>query len=266
MRGKVDTSVFAALCRNLATISGKEFEPVVMLQIGQLMKACIAITPVRPEGQVTKYASRSANHIEFADGTIISNWSRGFPLAGEGVEMFLDLSNFDPSKFTGPKSAAKRKAPTLRGGMSWHMMNADDRHWSAERWARWQTRIAERPAEKRRRVQAALASRGLAKKSWWQIADALGIDPGIAPAYVRNAKSPDGKEYQDGFANKMVMGAAYVVQLINQNHLIAGKLNGEWILERAMVSRAKAYNRDLALGVFADVKRRAQRYPGIFVT
>lgn len=255
---EVDVSGFTAMCGDLAKMSGKDFEPVVLLSVGQLLSACIRRTPTRKEGQIIKRVAARSRYMEFSDGTKIAQWKKA-----DNALMFLEPSNFDP------KRNAKTSAPRLEHGMSWHVMNDPERHWSDPRWSRFAAAYAlaqeeMSPAAVRRKIKAAMEARGLAKKSWWQIGEMLGSDPRIAPAFVRNAKSPDGQPHLEGTARKVLESAALFIEIANANPLVVGKLNGEAILSGALRDRQKAFDIDCEKAVFDDIERRAKRYPGIF--
>ena len=58
------------------------------------------------------------------------------------------------------------------------------------------------------------------------------------------------------------------ITIRNDNNLITHftKPTGESILERAVQMRVTAFRADMERGIFADVKARAARYPGVFTT
>lgn len=246
---EIDAGPWLGMVRELGKLSGRDFDDVLVPQVGALLKACITRTPARRIGEIIRRASDGGSHIQFADGTVVATWKRepGSP------EMFLDDSNWN----------GRGKAPRLINGKSWHDMTK--RHWSDQRWGKFQAYDAQATVLWKKKIEAKVAARGLAKKTWFQIAQDLGLEMSLAPAYVRNAKSPDGKPHIEGFARRLLEAAASIIEIENANPLVVRKLNGAAILEGAMLDRQKAFARDLDLGVFDDVKRRAQRYPGIFV-
>lgn len=249
MISSVDSTGLRAMCEGLAQRSGKSYEHVLVDQVGRVLKICMQRTPARSAAAITKRVSRANNHIEFESGHIVSLWKKADAL------MFLDDSTWDPRR---------GKAPNLRSGKSWHLMEGGDgqRHWSDERWARWKTFEALAKA-KRKDPKKAVKSRGLAKQTWHLIAQELGIDIG-APGYVQNARSPDGRTFREGAARKIVEAAAFYIEVANSNPLMAGKLNGHSIMQRAIQQRLRAFEIETQKGVFDDIATRAKRYPGIF--
>lgn len=252
---ELDVRGFVGVCEQLSRLSGKDFAEVLLPQVAALLSACIRRTPVRTVGEIAKRVSKAGGYIEFSDGTVISTWKR----AGH-AEMFLDTSTYDESAARWPKKSDK---PNVIGGRSWHAMNDPNRHWSDARWASYLSYEAQRVRIMKERYQSVLEARGLAKKTWVQIADALGIDVKAA-GYVRNARYR-GKDFNEGFASRIVEQGALIIEMVNSNPLIVGKLNGYGIIAGALRDREKAFNFDLEKGVFDDLKRRAQRYPGVFV-
>lgn len=249
---ELDTSGFRAMAEELSRLSGKSFEHILIQQAGALLKVCLRKTPARTAAQIEKRVSRANNYVEFADGSVVSLWEKADAL------MFLDESNWDPKTMKG-------KAPTIENGKSWHEMDGPNGlRWNDARWARWQTLLAI-VDHRRKDPKKAIKVRGLAKQTWHQIAAELGIDIG-APGYVKNASGPNGEQFREGQARKILSAAALYIELSNANPLMVGKLDGAGILQRAINARLKAFAIEMEKGVFDDVKNRARRYPGIFTT
>ena len=254
----IDTAGFTSMLRDLEKLSGRDFFDILINQVGALIKVCIRLTPVRSIADLARRVSRGASFVEFADGTIISVFKK----AGGDV-MFLDPSNWEQSK--NPAQAA----PQIIGGKSWHNMTSPGRRWNPHRWASFTTKDGLRPYLLEKRLAVLKAGRGLAAKSWWQMAEDLGLDPGLAAAYIRNAQAigPTGgiRPFKEGFAAKIVEQAAAIVELTNTNPLVTGKLGGARIMQNALATRELAFIHELEHGVFEDLQTRAARYPGIFV-
>lgn len=266
----VDVSGFTGMIGELSKIAGRDYFDVLLPQIGALLKACINRTPVRTVGQIAKRVSARGSYIEFADGTIISVWKKAISETLDGDRtsapgMFFDESTYPQYSKRWPKNS---RQPAISGGKSWH--NMDTHRWSDARWARYKEKLRLRAAAMKQWMEAGKAARGLARKSWWQIAEDLGLDPGIAAAYVRQAhatgENGDIRPFKEGFAAKLLEQGAAIIELRNTNPLLVeGRVDGEGILLGAMRDRQKAFLIDLEKGVFDDLERRAQRYPGIFV-
>ena len=274
----LDTGNFVLMLRDLEKISGRDFKDVLLSQTAALLKFCITKTKAAERAgiqaralRLAKKGSTGIDHYRtkkgserfgFPGGEVISFSGRS---GHEGHVSFLDRSTFRPGK--------GRKQPRIIAGKSWHDMRS--RRWSNERWAKYQELLAQ--AEGVRALTAkevggtdavkrALASRGLAKHSWFQIAEAAGITQLVnVPGYVRNAKPQDGKTYQNGTAHMALEAVAAYIEVSNDYPNVV-RMNGQALLNYAISARVKAFERDVENGVFRDLKVRAERYPGIFVS
>jgi hypothetical protein len=252
---EVDISVFMEMCRELQAMApDKTMGEVVTASLGQLLKNCVAHTPARSPGEIAKIGR--GNYVKFDDGTIISRWR-------SGPVMYLDPSTWEARSARGKHATAPPKFK--KGGMTWHEMNSPDRRWSGARWASFHMKNAQRMRIAAQKQRAAELAIGLAKQSFWNIALKLGLDPSIAPAYVRNAKSPDGKDYSsESSVLKETSGAEFSIVCEITNALLCGKLDGHSIVANGLEARQKAFATDMEKGVFDGIKQRAKRYPGIF--
>lgn len=241
---EVNTTGFRAMCEGLAQFSGKSFSEVIIDQVGALLKVCMRLTPAASAENIVKRVSRANNHIEFSSGHTISLWKKADSI------MFLDDSTWNK----------KGKAPAMTNGKTWHDMT--HRHWSDERWARYQA-YDRQANELRKDPKEAKKARGLSKQSWLQIAQDLGLTLD-APAYVTNARPSNGKTYKNGVARKFLEVAAAYIEITNDNPIVVRKLDGWGVLNRALSIRRRAFEIDCAKGVFSDIATRAKRYPGIF--
>lgn len=243
----VDDFGFRKMCEDLATLSGKTFEHVLIDQTAALLKVCLRMTPAARSAAIVKRISRENDHVQFPSGHIISIWKKA------GSTMFLDDSTWDK----------RGKAPRQVGsGMTWHDMTK--RRWSDARWARYQAYQAELK-NYQKDPKAALRARGISKQSWLQIAQDLGIDLD-APKYVKNATPSNGKTYKNGIARKFLDVAAAYIEIANDNYLVVKRLNGWGIVQKAINTRLRAFQIETEKGVFDDLATRAKRYPGIFTT
>jgi len=238
-------------------MSGKDFREIIVPEVGQLLRACVRrMGPRRPDGVIAKRVSAHGSYIEFADGTKINTWKKS-----DHAEMFLDDSTYPLYAARWPK---KSRIPPMEAGKSWHAMNDANRHWSGPRFAKFEKLDAERVAVMNRRYLEALSARGLAHKTWNEIAELLGLSLDI-PKWVKNAKDPKGRHFQEALATTIIDQAVCIVEFVNSNPLVVGRLRGEEVLAGALRDREKAFMIDMQKGVFDDVVRRAQRYPGVFV-
>ena len=253
---EVDTAGFTAMATELAKLSGKEIEDVIVNQVGKLLKACVRRTPARTPGVIVKYVSRRNGRIIFDSGHEI-RMMKAFKNVGnvaESAVMFLDDSNFVPKK--------GQKAPRLEGGKSWHDMSK--KRWSLKRWQLFLHYNGRAKKLRARQLEDSMAARGLAKKSWYQILLQMGLDTDGIPAYVGKAKGPGDRSYAESLAKEILEQAAFYIEVRNWNPLMVGRLNGNAIIQGAIADRLKAFSIEMEKGVFADMAMRAKRYPGIF--
>lgn len=255
---EIDIREFNAVVRELSRISGTDFKVVLRAQVGAVLKASIKLTAAASRSSIVSRMSKGGSFVKFADGTVIARWKK----AGD-AEMFLDESNWN----------GKGKAPLTIGGKTWHQMNDPKRRWSDDRWGRYQNFESRAQAQFKQNQkatrEAALKARGLAKQSWLQIGHSLGIAATLgAPGFVAKATPSNGRRYQNGTAVQEASGDAFTITGRNDSNLITHfrRPSGWGIIERAIQMRVKAFHDDMERGVFADVKRRAQRYPGVFTT
>lgn len=144
-------------------------------------------------------------------------------------------------------------------------------HWPDRIWAQYQSLIDQTPEELFRLKKAweaqALKSRGLAKASWGQIAQHLGI-PGVwenLPNYAQNAVGSDGRTYANGRGVAPSGNEEIIYTLQNFMPALAqgGGLNGEGIAQRAAAARVSHFERALERGFLTDVDFLASRYPAL---
>jgi hypothetical protein len=262
----VDTRNFDAWMHDISSMDGAALgETVLLNQAGVLLNKCIELTPKR-------LASDIETSVKFKNRNLWENESpskrkHGDPIISatkSGVIWFVD----EPGK--GSKATGKHV-----GSKTFHIMD-DVFRWSNDRWSRYQTALAQLTAEQIN-VENAKRSRGLAARSWLQIAESLGIDLNSCggeapPGYVRSATPVNGREYTNGRGQKISEGAAFSLELVNDYPALAnpdmthGRIDGYAILQRAMDKRTFAMQKDMELGVFQSIAKRSTRYPGIFVS
>lgn len=120
---------------------------------------------------------------------------------------------------------------------------------------------------------------GLTKRSWYQIGIDLKLPMKPQPRYVSGSKPSNGKDYKNGFGTKhLTSGGLFFALENNYPALISGRaikksksgktrsINGHAILQRAISTRLRAFTYEVRKGVFDDLKMRAARHPGVFVS
>lgn len=158
-----------------------------------------------------------------------------------------------PSLYT-PKYGRKHVRLTKRGKI---LYNLSYNYHSDELWNRITQRRLANLAKK-------LGARGLAKKSWLKIAQALGLSV-KAPGYVDNATPVTGRQYDDTSARKQNTSDGINITLTNAQPTI-NTIGGARILQAAIDGRVKFFLQNMKRRVFEDVAKTAAKYPGIKVT
>ena len=255
MTWEIDTTGFKNLVTGLSHMSGAPEQAVVLERAGHVLANAARYTPTRSAGQIeTSVKFRNRNLWEGSQLPTL----RGDPIISitkSQVAWYIEDSSYDGH---GPAPAGRRV-----GGKTFHIMN-DQFRWSDARWSRFQNALQELQS-KQMDLAAAKRSRGIMAKSWYQIGQSLGIEIDV-PDYVKTAQPMNGQTYQDGTANKATTADGFFVDLINSNPILINRLRGAEILSRAVQATINQFAIDMEKGVFQDIKTRAQRYPGIFVS
>lgn len=252
---QIDTTGFSALANELSNMSGAPLEAVVLERTGHVLENCIRYTPIRSAGQIE-------TSVKFRNRNLWQNSQlpklRGDPIISitkKQVAWYVDTSTYDGK---GSAPAGKKV-----GNKTFHIMN-DRYRWSDARWARFQAALGELQS-KQTDLGAARRSRGIMAHSWVQIADALGLTI-RCPDYVRNARPLTGQTYLNGTAEKFRSQDGFFVDIINSNPILIERLGGARILSSAVQATVNQFEIDMSRGIFDDIKRRAERYKGIFVS
>jgi hypothetical protein len=126
----------------------------------------------------------------------------------------------------------------------------------------WGGIVARRKAD----LTARLRAIGLSKKSWIDIAAALGIRV-KAPSYARNAVARTGKAYQDVKTEISRQRGKLTIGIFNSQPTVNSPfVNGRRALQAAIDGRGKFFFGQMALKTFDDAAKIAKKYPGIKVT
>ena len=113
---------------------------------------------------------------------------------------------------------------------------------------------------------ARLRAIGLSKKSWIDIAAALGIRV-KAPSYARNAIARTGRTYQNVKTTISRQKGKLTIGIFNSQPTVNSPfVNGRRALQAAIDGRVKYFIGQMALKTFDDAAKIAKKYPGIRVT
>ena len=143
------------------------------------------------------------------------------------------------------KASPRRKLNGKLYNMAWKMPDAV--------WAQAQAQIA--ASIKRRK-----ASRGLAKKSWIQVAKSIGLSVS-APGYVESATTKKGDYPEDGKATEETKGSDFAIVLRNSRTYSPSVFDA---IRKAMNGREKFFRENLKQGVFKSIETIAAKYPGLY--
>jgi len=142
-------------------------------------------------------------------------------------------------------AAPRRKLNGKLYKMSWKLPDAV--------WAMAQAQIS--ASIKRRK-----ASRGLAKKSWIQVAQSIGLSVS-APRYVEAATTKNGDYPGDGKATEESNGSDFAIVLRNSRTYSPSVFDA---IRKAMNGREKFFRKNMELGVFKSIETIAAKYPGLY--
>lgn len=261
----VDTTGFSRMCRELQKLSGKPYPEVVRQQVAATLSVAIKYTP---SIAIQKAILGAQNKVRKKYNT----YARGH--AG-GKDQYIGGRVFESAKGINPRisNSNGRFWWKEENGKFYHMGGAGEkRRWSNARWAAYQREEAERKLDLEEALKDVAAgvrrSRGLGKQSWMEGARDLGIESMLrsVPAYVAKALPANNRQYKNGSGTDESSGSVTLLTILNTSPIMASRSQGERILSRAIQTRLKAFETEVSKGVFDDIKTRAQRYPGLFVT
>lgn len=241
---RVDTVGFKKFCDDLAKISGRSFEDVVKAQAGSVLKRVMSKTKAANTAKLNRRAKQ------------VAQLERGYFPQRDGSALIIGTRT--KMRFWKDYSP-KTDRPTVYPINYKRLPN--------EVWNRYRSavnRIAPRMRDLAKKIKGA---KGLAKSTWLNIAKDFGVDYILkAPAYVKNAKSTSRKRWKNSDGTEFfTMADAFVVMRQRYKNLTKNGF-AAIILQSAIKARIKAFSKDLERGVFDDAKKRASRYPGVFVT
>jgi hypothetical protein len=256
---------FKKMIQELSAMSGRTFDHVIQLEAARILKRIISKSPASGVTQSRKIPlkqkaemvrSGSNRSFKFATGEIIFThpaWDR---------RIMLDYSNWND--FSQRKSA---KRPFIRRGRSMHDMSGG-RKWSDQRWQRYRElehQIAVKNAEAAKRIPK---TKGVARQSWLQSARDLNLDMEIIKpsSFVRKAVQLSRTQFTNSKGTKIETKTNFALEFQNSYPQFQNGGYSSAVINGAIKGRIKAFNIDMEKGVFEDVKRRAKRYKGVFIT
>jgi hypothetical protein len=178
----------------------------------------------------------------------------------------------DPSVSTSvtdkQRAALQRRAK--RGGKVWTIME-NAIHPGAGMLSRFQALDTFRQADIKGRIRglldAALRARGLARNSWLQIAQKLGITLSnvVGGQQVAAARPSSGASYEPANGTARYEGPRQLYyELVNSYPFSRFKISGASVLSQAIQGEMGYFRNNFKHGVFADLQAIAKKYKGIF--
>ncbi len=108
-------------------------------------------------------------------------------------------------------------------------------------------------------IKASKAARGLAKKSWMQIAEKLGIEISV-PNYVAKATTKGGDYPANAQGAEKQEDNSFHIEITNYRTYTTTVADS---LRAAMKGRTNFFKKNLRLGVFKKTSEIAAKYPGL---
>jgi hypothetical protein len=119
-------------------------------------------------------------------------------------------------------------------------------------WAQLQAKV-------RRSIQLSKDARGLAKKSWKQVAERLGLDVAV-PGYVSSATTRWGDYPDNAQATEERRNSDFAILIKNGRTYSASVFDA---IRKAMNGREKFFKENLKQGIFKNIGTIAAKYPGL---
>lgn len=237
------------MASELATMGAVPYESVILSETGHVLERTIDLTKGATAAGITASVNSKFNNF------------------GDGRYGTANTRNVDPRISIAPTAGHKWwVSRDANGKRTFYIMNGG-RRWSKARWAAYQNEELQRQMQLRQFLPKAKGARGLAKRSWLQIAQDLGIPLEAIAAYVRGARPSSGKEYTNGSGKEFRGTDTFFIEIANNYPALAdGRLPGHSILQRAINGRLAFFAKNLEKGVFENLAARAQKYPGVFVS
>jgi hypothetical protein len=224
---QVNTRGMEAACLALAKITGKSLEEVVDSELTKIIDRTIALIPQAKQKTI---------------------------LDRHGLALFTSqlATLYTPKTIWGREYRAHEARVSNKGYLRYFLMNRyPDPLWS---------RIT---ARREATLKKALASIGLAKKSFWTIGKMLGLQ--VKGGRFVGAIPRTGKEYPENFTVKRgTSDVGIAVAFINAQPTVnAPTVKGRQAMQIAIDGRVKFFLKNAELGVFQSLQKVARQYPGL---
>lgn len=259
---KLDTTKLFEATRKISAASGIAARDVLRNEVGVILKTCAGRTKVgnlqSADIQSRKVAAHRARRVVYEDAG--SNVQRGQAWINTGLR--------GPSGRVWYRTAKNKFQPVYQPGFrrGWHIPPAD--------WPKVSTLVGIYRTELPGYIQRGRGAVGLARQSWVQIADNLGIRledvkgggtlsaSGIAKA--RTAIASTGRSYANGQGEEFSAATKATIRIIN--NLPYGEAIGFGsLLSEVITGRVKFFERNVPFGMLESADKIARAYPGLRV-
>jgi hypothetical protein len=256
----IDAKGFRRALLGLSQFSGQSVARVIRAEAGSILKACAGETKVSTVAQVDLRARvRVIRDLDLTGG-----------------KRNRDASISVNAGLRGPFGRVfKRK----KDGTGWRRTHEAGfrplwQHYKTGDWIDLQEAITTVRNALSRAIPLARGSVALARQSWVQIGDDLGIRLESVPggrisaagiAKARAAIASNGQAYRNGLGSEHAQAKAFFVTLVNR--LPYGrKIALDAILSRSVQGRVRFFEQNLAKGTFNELARIARSYPGLKIS
>lgn len=250
---------YQSALRALVAAAPVSAERVLRAEAGSILKACAARTKVAKAATITRNERlRVIKDLGYAHGR-----SGGFGIAiNAGIRGAFGKMWRSTTRKDGTWGLQQTHAENFR---------PLNRHFGDAVWIDLKEAVEDFKSSAAKRVPAAKQSAGLARQSWVQIADSLGILLEAVPggglsgaglAKARAALASNGRAYVNGFSEEERNSKGVLFRLINR--IPFGPAAGlDQILLGVVAGRAAYAEQNMARGVFDDMKKLLRAYPGL---
>lgn len=256
---------FSESLRTLAKLQGFSERIVTLAEVGIVLKTCVGRTKVaKPSlirGRAGISAYRTARRVTYGDK--LDNRNKGATPPGT-ASINLGFKGKYPENTVWYRTKNKKYQPVYKGGFSrgWHIDTVG--------FFRAKQLMDIYKTELRAELEAGKKATGLARQSWVQMADDIGIIlediPGsrtspAAIAKARRAIARDGRPHRNGVGLETYReNKSYVVTLINQLPYWP-RIKLDTVLLSVLSGRAKFFEQNVARAIFESHSQTVRAYP-----
>ncbi len=274
VKAQVNFIQFNRAMVDLQRVTGQTMKQVVRSEVGHILKECAAKTKVATQDSVQRKAQLKAikklsytQAPDRGDVSVNSGWRKNSPYGRVWIKVRSGSGRKNYILARGPNfdfpagSATLELTPGSRTGTN--------------RWiANVRLAVGRVVPAVEETFEKALKSVGLARQSWVQIADSIGISLESVPgtnltaqglAKARAALASDGVAYVNGTARQYGDASKFIVQIINKLPYVR-RVKMDAVLARAINSRTTKFYNAARQGVFNSAKKTLSKYPGLFVS